>query len=122
MVACTWVNALAWQIVPFDRTPLPRGFLFGSNVCKQLQAWNVDSLKESLNDLQYWQVINGCRLTTKLNSTIVETHLKRAKHPTKEIEAALRFAESEKWRVLHHFNLEYAPRYRKSCLGFKASC
>jgi hypothetical protein len=41
----------------------------------------------------------GCRLTTNLNATILETHLKRAKHPTKEIEAALRFAESEKWRV-----------------------
>jgi hypothetical protein len=38
-------------------------------------------------------------LTTNIISTILEIHLKRAKHPSKEIEAALRFAESEKWRV-----------------------
>jgi hypothetical protein len=63
--------------------------------------------------------IIGCRLTTNLNATILDTHLKRAKHPSKEIEAALRFAESEKWRVdvggSHAWGKMFCPFNQETC-------
>jgi hypothetical protein len=58
-------------------------------------------------------------LTTKFKSTILETYLKRAKHPSKEIEAALRFAESEKWRVdvggSHAWGKMFCPFNQETC-------
>ncbi len=45
--------------------------------------------------------------------------MKRAKHPTKEIEAALKFAESEKWRVdvggSHAWGKMFCPFYQEPC-------
>lgn len=95
----------------------------GLSICliswRQLQAWNFDSLKELLNDWWNKQPLNGCRLTTKFKSTILETYLKRAKHASKEIEAALRFAESEKWRVdvggSHAWGKMFCPFNQETC-------
>ena len=84
-----------------------------------MQTLEIEVLKESLISLQYLQSFDGCRLTTVFQSTILETHLKRAKHPNKEIEAALRFAESEKWRVdvggSHAWGKMFCPFNQETC-------
>ena len=95
----------------------------GLSIClfswRQLQAWNFDSLKEWMNRFWHEPLWVGCRLTTNFNSIILETYLKRAKHPTKEIEAALRFAESEKWRVdvggSHAWGKMFCPFNQETC-------
>ena len=58
-------------------------------------------------------------MTTNFISIIVETQLKRTKHPKKSIECAIQFAESQNWRIQvggsHAWGKMYCPFNQKSC-------
>lgn len=61
----------------------------------------------------------GCQLTTSLKSISLENHLKRTKHPSKSIESAIQFAESQNWRIKvggsHAWGKMYCPFNQESC-------
>ena len=65
------------------------------------------------------QFILSCRLTTNSASIILETHLKRTKHPKKSIENAIQFAESQNWRIQvggsHAWGKMYCPFNQENC-------
>lgn len=61
----------------------------------------------------------GCQLTTFLSSTIVNGGSVRKKHPDKEIEATIRYAETQGWQVVecsgHAWGMLRCPHHDQEC-------
>jgi len=72
-----------------------------------------------VRDLAYWFAVCGCQLTTNVHLPILDGLMSRSKHANKEIEGALKYAESQGWSIKqggsHAWGKIYCPFNDHDC-------
>ena len=95
------------------------GPALGTRALRLALPWRASLGTRWTAEIDWPSTAKGCHLTTFLVSTIVNGGNVRKKHPDKEIEDTVRYAEAQGWQVIkcsgHAWGLLRCPHHDQEC-------